>query len=311
MKPLRKSWFYFNYSEKQLTWIFIILCILAASYVKILQFSPFSEQELTQEQLDKFEKWIFQQKSVKQEKQVHSKTKTYHITSRFDPNTISKEELIASGLKPGIAERIVKYRTYYPIQSPHQMYTIYGIDSQWVEKAMDYMTFTKGSYEKPNKQNHGNYTIKNVQNSYSKKSETHYETKETQVVYLNTATEQQLQSLRGIGPTRSKRIIQYRNKLGGFTHINQLTEVYGIDSVWVQQNQKKIEITGPVSKRIPINTDSFKLLIQHPYIDYKTAQLIYNYRKQHGNYMQLEDLYKNYGLDSALILKVKPYIFFE
>lgn len=47
-------------------------------------------------------------------------------------------------------------------------------------------------------------------------------------VNINSANSQQLQILPGIGPTKAERIIQYRFEYGGFTSIEEITQVKGI-----------------------------------------------------------------------------------
>lgn len=49
-----------------------------------------------------------------------------------------------------------------------------------------------------------------------------------QKVNLNTATEQQLDTLPGVGPTTAERIIAFRTQKGRFTSVRQLLEVEGI-----------------------------------------------------------------------------------
>lgn len=48
------------------------------------------------------------------------------------------------------------------------------------------------------------------------------------IVYVNTATSEELQQLPGIGPTRADAIIAYRTENGPFTDIAQLENVSGI-----------------------------------------------------------------------------------
>lgn len=48
------------------------------------------------------------------------------------------------------------------------------------------------------------------------------------VVNVNTATQEQLESLPGIGPVSAGRIIEYRDTNGPFKSVEQLVEVKGI-----------------------------------------------------------------------------------
>lgn len=46
---------------------------------------------------------------------------------------------------------------------------------------------------------------------------------------INTATKEDLMTLTGINISLAKKIIAYRDEIGGFTSIDQLLEIYGID----------------------------------------------------------------------------------
>jgi competence protein ComEA len=48
------------------------------------------------------------------------------------------------------------------------------------------------------------------------------------VLHLNTATVEQLERLPGVGPTLAKRIVDFREKKGGFKRIEELLAVPGV-----------------------------------------------------------------------------------
>jgi competence protein ComEA len=54
------------------------------------------------------------------------------------------------------------------------------------------------------------------------------ETVSVEKVNLNTATAEQLESLPGIGPSSAKNILEYRNKVGKFTRIEEVINIKGI-----------------------------------------------------------------------------------
>lgn len=66
-------------------------------------------------------------------------------------------------------------------------------------------------------------------------------TKETKpsAVNINTATKQELIALPGIGEVMAERIILYRQDVGPFTSINELTKIKGI-------SQKRLEQLKPL-----------------------------------------------------------------
>ncbi|HEX8874204.1 MAG TPA: helix-hairpin-helix domain-containing protein [Nitrosospira sp.] len=66
-------------------------------------------------------------------------------------------------------------------------------------------------------------------------------------VNINTATQEELQTLKGITATKAKAIIDYRSKAGAFRSTDDLTKVEGINShsVDMQQLRKDATVTGP------------------------------------------------------------------
>lgn len=62
------------------------------------------------------------------------------------------------------------------------------------------------------------------------------------MININTATEEQLESLPGIGPAYAKRIIEWREKNGLFTEEQQLLEIRGIGERRLEQLLPFIEL---------------------------------------------------------------------
>ncbi len=65
------------------------------------------------------------------------------------------------------------------------------------------------------------------------------------VVNLNTATVEQLESLPGIGRSAAQRIVEHRQKIGGFQKIEQLMNVKGIGEKSFLKLKPLITVTPP------------------------------------------------------------------
>ena len=61
-------------------------------------------------------------------------------------------------------------------------------------------------------------------------------------ININTASEQDLMKLQGIGKTLAKRIVERREQLGGFSVVEQLLEVKGIGEKLLQSIRDHITI---------------------------------------------------------------------
>ena len=99
-------------------------------------------------------------------------------------------------------------------------------------------------------------------------------------VDLNRADTLELQRLNGIGPSYARRIVTYRNKLGGFIDCRQLLEVWGIDTALYNLISEHIVIVTDSVKKIDLNTVSFKELLKHPYFPYELTRSVILYRQK-------------------------------
>ncbi len=69
-------------------------------------------------------------------------------------------------------------------------------------------------------------------------------------ININTATVEQLQSLDGIGAKTAMAIIEYRETVGAFKQVSQLTEVKGIGEKKLAGISDDISVELPVEKEM-------------------------------------------------------------
>ena len=114
-------------------------------------------------------------------------------------------------------------------------------------------------------------------------------------VNLNSADTTELKSLPGIGSFFAKNIVDYRNKLGGFIEKEQLLEVYAFDTTRLSNIENFIVIDSIELRKVNINTDDFKTILRHPYIEYEDVKKIVNYRESKGMIKNWEQYLKVVG----------------
>lgn len=128
------------------------------------------------------------------------------------------------------------------------------------------------------------------------------------VIDLNRADTLDLQRLRGIGPSFARRITGYRARLGGFVSIDQILEVYGMDSVRFMGIKSFLTVDTLIINTLNLNSISFKDLIAHPYMPFELAKEIILYRKKHKFIETLEQLKGLRNFDTLTCQRLFPYI---
>jgi competence ComEA-like helix-hairpin-helix protein len=214
----------------------------------------------------------------------------------FDPNSATQDEFKSLGFSEKLASRIINYRTKggkYRIKS--DIMKLYGMDSVLYRKIVSYIQLPD-QLEKP----------KFEKKEFADRTKPFRE--KSQKFNLNEADTIQLEKIYGIGPALAKRIVKYRDKLGGFVSEDQLKEVYGLDTTVVKKILEASYLPElPAVKKIHLNTADEKILAAHPYFGRKIASAIVAYRFQHGNFKSVDDLSKIPLIDKNNLGKLFPY----
>lgn len=127
------------------------------------------------------------------------------------------------------------------------------------------------------------------------------------VVDLNSADTTLLKQIPGIGSYYARKIITYREQLGGFVSARQVEEIDGLPhsiASWFRVSPSQS------IHRININRADFKTLVHHPYLSYEQTKAIMNCRKQTMRLRSWDDLRNCPEFSEADISRLTPYIAF-
>jgi DNA uptake protein ComE-like DNA-binding protein len=127
-------------------------------------------------------------------------------------------------------------------------------------------------------------------------------------IEINSADSIQLKQLPGIGNALSKRIVKYRDMLGGFYSVNQIKEVYGLNDRTFSQIEKLIKADPTKIRKIDINfSDSYELS-KHPYLQKDLSKKIVKFRAKIGKISNPQILLDSMILNTEQFSKIKPYL---
>ncbi len=127
------------------------------------------------------------------------------------------------------------------------------------------------------------------------------------LIDLNKADSIQMQELPGIGAKLSKRIVKYRDLLGGFNSIAQLQEVYGLSKETIQQIEHRVTVDASGIRKLNLNFDDVNELSRHPYLKKNLATQIVKFRSKYGSIGDLSILRDSMILNIDDYDRLKPY----
>jgi competence ComEA-like helix-hairpin-helix protein len=208
----------------------------------------------------------------------------------FDPNTLSEDGWRRLGLNERTTKTILNYRSkggrFY---KKEDLKKIWGLPEAFYNRVENYIdipsaqkSFEKNSFQKPEKK--------------------------IALVDINTSDANAFIALPGIGEKLAERILNFREKLGGFYSIDQVGETWGLSDSTFQFIKTYLRVGDGMTKRLNINQASKDDLKVHPYIKWKIASAIVDYRIRHGLYNSLSELKNLPEIDEATFEKIRHYL---
>lgn len=205
----------------------------------------------------------------------------------FNPNSAPFEILVAAGLPERVAHTMINYREkggkFY---KPEDLLKIYIMTDSIFRKVEPWIqippTPRMAARDRPR-----------------------------DPIDINQADAEEWTFLPGIGQGYAKRICKFRESLGGFSSVDQVSETFGLpDSVF--HRIQPFLAWSPIPKGIRINDHSAEELAKHPYMRPKEARILVNYRDQHGPYRTTQDIRKSMAIqDTFRFAQLRPYWRFD
>ncbi|TAL42663.1 MAG: helix-hairpin-helix domain-containing protein [Chitinophagaceae bacterium] len=219
----------------------------------------------------------------------------------FDPNNLPTEGWQRLGIRDKTIQTIQNYLSKGgKFKKPEDLQRVYGLHQDEYERISPYIKIEES------------IDTKNSENQNSKSEDfarpLSTNTSRYSVIDINLADTIAFISLPGIGSKLAARIVNFRDKLGGFYSVDQVGETYGLPDSTFQKIKQYLKLENKSVKKININTSTVDELKVHPYIKYSLANPIVAYRNEHGPFTKVEDLKKVMVVTEEIFKRVAPYL---
>ena len=293
LNDVLRQQFGFSQNEIRGFYILIPLTVLIIYFPIYLQ-DYFQNQEIDYSEDQAILKEWYRQSKIQLKPE---ELKLDHTTMRhFNPNKLTAKEWMELGIQEEVAYRIINYRlSGGRFRNPEDLLKIYGINQELIKLYAEYMIIPVIKKAPKPKLVTAPVTHRDRNKDFVKFD-------------LNEGDTTTFRTINGIGPYWSKRLVKFRDALGGFVHPNQVYELYGLDSSLATQVITSTFLNSPQVLKINVNEDSIKNLAKHPYISYKIGKSIVKYRKSHGDYSDISELKNIVLISDSLFQKVEPYL---
>ncbi|ESU29284.1 hypothetical protein FLJC2902T_06800 [Flavobacterium limnosediminis JC2902] len=283
---------YFKYTREQRSGI--VALILLMIFIQLAYYFCFSEITFSnQSDSQEAKEWLALQSeidSLKIEKGIEK-----HKIYPFNPNFISDYKGYTLGMSVAEIDRLHKFREGNKyVNSAAEFQNVTKISKELLGKIAPYFKFPDWVKNKTKNNSFANYPKQTI------------DKKEKIVVAdINSATQEELMKVYGIGPALSERILKEREKFGAFVSMKQLEDVWGLSPEVITNINKCFSVlAAPNVRKLNINDASVRELSQFPFFKYHLAKEIVTYRSMNGDIKSKEDLIKikNFPIDKVDII---------
>jgi len=308
MRSSFKDYFYFSRSEKKgIIGMSILIILLILFNFFVADFFPQEEQDKSEikellteisqlkDSLDQLEKEKdFVERDYQTEHRNHFDSIAYFS---FNPNNLTIEKWMKLGLSKEQAEVIKNYEAKGgEFRTKEDVRKMYSISEEHYLRLAPFIQLPD-RFENKKLEN----------NSY--KNNTAKKKKWKRVVKdINLADSAGLTEVYGIGPYFAGKIVEHREKLGGYLSKKQLLEIWNFSDSMLLKLDSSLIVSKVELRKININKASAEELKKHPYIDWNIANSIVSIREQHGSYQKLEDLKKSVLINDSIFIRLRSYL---
>ena len=301
-----KDFFYFSLSERRA--IYVLLVLMAVLVVAIV-WTPAPEVQSVNvvaeaDSLVLTQKYNEKQKSFTKKERIQEEVSI--VLTPFDPNLADSIEFLRLGLPSYVIKNVIKYRQKGGrFSTPESFARIYGLTEAKFKELQPYIYISEEFIKKPNRKKSAQERSKREEKVDSLQKPFKYP--EGTLVDVNTADTTELKKIPGIGSGIARRIVAYRNRLGGFYTLEQLNEVEFVTADLL----KWFKLEGDSVRKLPINRVGLDKLRAHPYINFYQAKVIVEYRRKKGEIKSLSQLALYEEFTEKDLKRLSAYISFD
>ena len=287
-----KSYFVFNSSQRN---GILFLLLLVSGFAVINNYIDFTTENL----LDTNSKEVLAvQKELDSIRTLLTESNQPKIYP-FNPNFITDFKGYKLGMSSEEIDRLLDYRKQNKwINSKEDFKKVTKVSDSFLDQISSYFKFPDW--------------ISNPKPKYSDWRKGFKEKTFDQKIDLNSATQLELEKVNGIGEALSKRIIDYRDKLGGFTNDIQLYEVYGLDYQLTDKVRNDFTVKTPKEIiKMNLNKISASDIATVPGISFELAKRIWEFRVLNERIVDFIELKKIEGLTERKLQGIQLYLKLE